>query len=171
MKYYQLFTLNLGLTGVNILREPSYFSTKLIIHWFKYNYSTGEELYYIIYVFKKTLKIEVFNFYLLVYYQGGYSMESKQTNRSTKYNILKLMNSAICDMAEFPKKMLKYAIPASLALLAIGTVLFVINKTSNNFSSVFEFTTTTLITNSIIVMAEFVIASLVIDIIIKKRSK
>lgn len=98
-------------------------------------------------------------------------MENKQTNRSTKYNVIKLMNSAICDMAEFPRKMLKYATPATLALLAIGTVLFVINKTSNNFSSVFEFTTTTLITNSIFVMAEFIIASLVIDIIIKKSSK
>jgi|GEM_PF-1800846 len=97
-------------------------------------------------------------------------MEGKQTNRSTKHNFLKLMNSAISGMAEFPKKMLKYAIPATLALLAVSTALFVINKTSNNFSMVFEYTTTTLITNSIFVMAEFIIASLVIDIIIKKRS-
>ncbi len=98
-------------------------------------------------------------------------MESKQNERSTKFNVLKLLNSAVCEMAEFPKKMLKYATPATLALLAVATALFVANKTSNNFSSVFEFTTTTLITNCIFVLAEFIIASLAIDIFIRKRSQ
>ncbi|EMS71875.1 hypothetical protein [Ruminiclostridium cellobioparum] len=98
-------------------------------------------------------------------------MESKEKNKSRRLSILKLVNSAICDMEQFPKKMLKYATPATLTVLAIATVLFVANKTSSNFSSVFEFTTTTLISNSIFVLAEFIIASLVIDIIIKKRSQ
>ncbi|MDF2984591.1 MAG: hypothetical protein K0R50_101 [Eubacterium sp.] len=98
-------------------------------------------------------------------------MEGKQNNKTTKFNILKVVNSAICEMSEFPKKILKYATPAAITLLAIATALFVANKTSNNFSSVFEFTTTTLITNSIFVLAEFIIASLVIDILIKKKSQ
>ncbi len=98
-------------------------------------------------------------------------MESKENNKTSKLNIFKMMNSAICEMSELSKKILKYATPASLALLAVATALFVANKTSNNFSSVFEFTTTTLITNIIFVMAEFIIASLVIDILIKKRSQ
>ncbi len=98
-------------------------------------------------------------------------MESKQNNKSTKLSVLELIHSAICDMADLPKKMLKYAIPATLVLLAVATAMFVANKTSSNFSSVFEFTTTTLITNTIFVMAEFMIASLVIDILVKKKSR
>ncbi len=97
-------------------------------------------------------------------------MESNENNKVKKINFLKILNSAISDMAELPKKMLKYATPASLCLLTIGTALFVSNRTSNDYSSVFEFTTTTLITNSIFVLAEFIIASLVMDIFIKKRS-
>lgn len=98
-------------------------------------------------------------------------MEGNQNEKSTKVKILNLVNSAVCDMEELPKKMLKYATPATLAILAIATVLYVANKTSNNFSSVFEFTTTTLISNSIFVLAEFIIASLGIDILIKKKSQ
>lgn len=98
-------------------------------------------------------------------------MSSKQSKKVRKINILKLVNSAITDMAELPKKMLKYSTPAALSLLAIGTALFVFNRTSSNYDSFFEFTTTTLITNSIFVLAEFIIASLVIDILIKRRSE
>lgn len=97
-------------------------------------------------------------------------MEGNQNDKIKKINLLQLLNSAICNMAELPKKMLKYATPAALGLLAIGTALFVANRTSNDYSSVFEITTTTLITNSIFVLAEFVIASLVIDMIIKRKS-
>lgn len=98
-------------------------------------------------------------------------MNSNQKNKTGKISILKLLHSAITEMADLPKKMLKYATPAALTLLATGTALFVFNRTSNHYDSVFEFTTTTLITNSIFVLAEFIIASLVIDILIKKRSE
>lgn len=95
-------------------------------------------------------------------------MSSNEKNKTAKTNVI---SSALCNMAELPKKMLKYATPASFCLIALGTALFVANRTSSNYSSVFEFTTTTLITNSFFVLAEFIIASLVIDILIKKRSQ
>jgi hypothetical protein len=93
------------------------------------------------------------------------------SNDKRKTTKIGLLNSALCNMAELPKKMIKYATPATLCLIALGTALFVANRTSNNFSSVFEFTSTTLITNSFFVFAEFMIASLVIDILIRKRSQ
>jgi len=95
-------------------------------------------------------------------------MSSNEKNKTTKMSIL---NSALCNMSDLPKKMIKYATPATLCLIALGTALYVANKTSNNYSSVFDFTTTTLITNSFFVFAEFIIASLVIDILIRKRSQ
>ena len=98
-------------------------------------------------------------------------MEGKQNRKTVTTNIKKVINSAIVDMADLPKKMLKYATPVTLSLLAVATALFVQNKTSNDFNSVFDFTATTLITNSIFVMAEFIIASLVIDMIVKKKSR
>lgn len=88
-----------------------------------------------------------------------------------KFSIMGLLSSALCNMADLPKKMLKYSTPAALCLIALGTVLYAINKLGNNYSSVFEFTSTTLITNSFFVLAEFIIASLVIDILIRKRSE
>ena len=93
------------------------------------------------------------------------------SNEKNKTNILSILDSAICNMSGFSKKMLKFATPATLCLIALGTALFVANKISNNYSSVFEFTTTTLITNSFFVFAEFIIASLVIDIIIRKKAQ
>lgn len=88
-----------------------------------------------------------------------------------KFSIINLLGSALCNMADLPKKMLKYSTPATLCLLALGTVLYAINKTGSNYNSVFEFTSTTLITNSFFVFAEFIIASLVIDILIRKKSE
>lgn len=81
-----------------------------------------------------------------------------------------LINSHICNMAELPKKMIKYATPASLFLMALGTAFFVANKVSNDFSLEYEFIATTFITNSFYVFAEFMIASFFLDILIK-RSK
>ncbi len=94
-------------------------------------------------------------------------MTSNENKKTTRINLL---NSALNNMADLPKKMMKYATPATLCLIALGTALYVANKLSNNYSSVFDFTTTTLITNSFFVFAEFTIASLVIDMLIKKRS-
>lgn len=91
-------------------------------------------------------------------------------NEKNKLSRLNILNSALCNMAALSKKMLKYATPATLCLIALGTILFVANRTSNDYSSVFDFTATSLITNSFFVLAEFIIASLVIDILIKKRS-
>ena len=84
---------------------------------------------------------------------------------------MSVLSSALCNMAALPKNMIKYATPATLCLIALGTALYVANKTSNNYSSVFEFTSTTLITNSFFVLGEFMIASFVIDILIKKRAQ
>lgn len=95
-------------------------------------------------------------------------MSSNEKNKATKMSIL---NSALCNMADLSKNMIKYATPATLCLIALGTFLFVANRTGNNYSSVFEFTSTTLITNSFFVFAEFIIASLVIDIVIRKKAQ
>lgn len=93
------------------------------------------------------------------------------SNENRKTSRMGLLDSALRSMSDLPKKMLKYATPATLCLIALGTALYAVNKTSNNYSSVFEFTTTTLITNSFFVLAEFIIASLVLDIIIRKKSQ
>ncbi|HEY5586263.1 MAG TPA: hypothetical protein VIK78_17455 [Ruminiclostridium sp.] len=95
-------------------------------------------------------------------------MSSNEKNKTTKMNIL---NSALCNMADLPKKMIKYATPAAFCLIVLGTVLFVVNRTSDNYSSVFDFAWTTLITNGFFVLAEFIIASFVIDILVKKKSQ
>ncbi len=95
-------------------------------------------------------------------------MSSNENKKTTRMGLL---DSALRSMSDLPKKMLKYATPATLCLIALGTALYVANKTSNNYSSVFEFTTTTLITNSFFVFAEFIIASLVLDILIRMKSQ
>lgn len=94
-------------------------------------------------------------------------MNSNEKKRKSKLGIL---SSAICNMAELPKKMIKYATPSALFLIVLGTVFFIINRLSNNYSMTLDFTTTTFITNSFFVLSEFLIASFVIDIIIKKKS-
>ncbi|MHB8065147.1 MAG: hypothetical protein ACYDG2_21460 [Ruminiclostridium sp.] len=93
------------------------------------------------------------------------------SNEKKKITKIGLLNSALCNMAELSKKMIKYATPATLCLLALGAALFVANRTSNSYSLVSEITSTTLITNSFFVFAEFIIASLVIDILIRKKAQ
>ncbi|PYG87023.1 hypothetical protein LY28_02403 [Ruminiclostridium sufflavum DSM 19573] len=92
-------------------------------------------------------------------------MGSSENKKKSKIHLL---NIALCNMAELPKQMIKYATPAALFFIALGTALFAANKTSNNFSIEFEFMTTTLITNGFFVFAEFMIASLILDILIRK---
>jgi hypothetical protein len=93
------------------------------------------------------------------------------SNEKSKSTIMGKINSALTNMSDLPKKMIKYATPVALFLMALGTALFVANKISNNYSSFFENITTTLITNSFFVLAEFIIASLVMDMLIKKKSQ
>jgi hypothetical protein len=93
------------------------------------------------------------------------------SNENKKTTKMSLLNSALCNMPNLSKKMIKYATPATLCLIALGTALFVANRTSNNYSNLSEITSTTLITNSFFVFAEFFIASLVIDILIRKKAQ
>ncbi len=92
-------------------------------------------------------------------------MGSQENKKKSKIGLL---NNELCKMADLPKKMIKYSTPAALLLIALGTALFAVNKTGNNYSIEFEFMTTTLITNGFIVFAEFMIASLLLDILIRK---
>ncbi len=95
-------------------------------------------------------------------------MGSQENKKKSK---ISLLNNELCKMAELPKKMIKYSTPAALLLISLGTALFAANKISNNYSIEFEFMTTTLITNGFIVFAEFMIASLLLDILIRKSKK
>jgi len=95
-------------------------------------------------------------------------MSSNEKDRITKMSTL---NSALCNMADLSKKMIKYATPVAFCLIVLGTALFVANRTGNNYSSFFDFTWTTLITNGFFVLGEFIIASFVIDILVKKRAQ
>lgn len=90
------------------------------------------------------------------------SQENKKTSK------IHLLNSEFCKMADLPKKIIKYATPVTLCLIAIGTALFALNKNSIDFSFEFELMSTTLITNGFFVFAEFIIASLLLDILIRK---
>jgi hypothetical protein len=94
-------------------------------------------------------------------------MNSNEKNTKAK---LSKISSAICNMADLPKKMIKYSTPFALFLIILGTVFFVINRVSNNYSEVFDFTATSFITNSFYLLCEFLIASFVFDIIIKRKA-
>ncbi|WP_024833996.1 hypothetical protein [Ruminiclostridium josui] len=92
------------------------------------------------------------------------------SNPKDKKSKLSMLSSAICNMADLPKKMIKYATPATLFLIIIGTVFFIINRMSNSYSIIFDSTATSFITNSFYVLCEFLIAAFVIDIVIKKKA-
>ncbi len=94
-------------------------------------------------------------------------MNSNQKDKKAKFNML---SSAICNMADLPKKMIKYATPAALLLIILGTVFFIINRTSNSYSIIFDTTAKSFITNSFYLLCEFLIAAFVIDIVIKKKA-
>ncbi len=94
-------------------------------------------------------------------------MNSNQRDKKAK---LSMLSSAICNMADLPKKMIKYATPAAFLLIIIGTVFFITNRMSNNYSSIFDNTATSFIINSFYVLCEFLIAAFVIDIVIKKKA-
>ncbi len=94
-------------------------------------------------------------------------MNSNQKDKKAK---LSMLSSAICNMADLPKKMIKYATPAALLLIILGTVFFIINRMSNSYSSIFDSTARAFIINSFYVLCEFLIAAFVIDIVHKKKA-
>ncbi|ACL74920.1 hypothetical protein [Ruminiclostridium cellulolyticum] len=94
-------------------------------------------------------------------------MNSNQNDKKAKLSMLK---SAIYNMADLPKKMIKYATPIALLLIISGTVFFIINRMSNSYSSIFDKTATSFIINSFYVLCEFLIAAFVIDIVIKRKT-
>jgi hypothetical protein len=81
---------------------------------------------------------------------------------------LGLIKKAFNEMTDLPKKMLKYAMPAVMSLLIIGTILFVQSKITIDYSAYAEFSARTLIINSFFVLCEFLIAAFVMDIVIRK---
>ena len=88
-------------------------------------------------------------------------------DKKSKFNLFKC---ALGDMADFPKKLLKYSAPVALGLTILGTALFIYNKTSLDYTEQLNVTSMTLINNSFFVLGEYLIAAFVSDIIIKKRN-
>lgn len=67
----------------------------------------------------------------------------------------------------FSKSLIKYGTLAALLLLSAGTIVLILNQTVLFFSSYTKFVATTLIKNSVILLAEFIIGGLVIDYFVK----
>lgn len=83
-------------------------------------------------------------------------------------NIKKIKN-ALNKVKKLPKKIMKYGFIAFLVLFAIGAAMVILNRTRIDFDPYIEFSATTLIKNSFIILAESIIGGLLIDFIFKKE--
>lgn len=71
-------------------------------------------------------------------------------------------------IGDLPKSALKYGIQFHLVLLALGTLLIVLNRHFLSFDYHIEFIALSLVKTSFTVLAEVVIGSLLIDYISKR---
>lgn len=81
---------------------------------------------------------------------------------------LKTVSQKFDSINSFSKSIIKYGTKISFLILIIGTVLFVINQTSNSFDPYTNIISVTLITSGISILAQIIIGALVIDFIFKK---
>lgn len=68
----------------------------------------------------------------------------------------------------FARAIIKYGTQASLALLLLGTILFIMNRAGADYSSYSEFISLSIIKTSFVILAEAIIGGLLIDFMFKK---
>lgn len=92
-------------------------------------------------------------------------MQSNQPNR-TKY--IKKIISAFSGIRPLPKALLKYGTYAFLGILAIGSVMVLLNNTVLPYNSHFDMVSKEIVKTSFIIAAEAIIGSLAIDFAFKR---
>lgn len=83
-------------------------------------------------------------------------------------NIAKIV-SEFSKLEGFSKKLIKYGTQVFLALLSVGTLLIVLNRTTLNYDTYIEYTAKSIVKNSFSIFAEIIIGALVIDYVLKKN--
>ncbi|WP_010243202.1 hypothetical protein [Acetivibrio cellulolyticus] len=93
-----------------------------------------------------------------------------QTNNSRKLHSERIEKifEEFTKVNSFSKSLIKYGTLAALVLLGIGTILLILNQTVLDFDSYIKFIGTSIVKNSIVVLAEFIIGGLVIDYFTKR---
>jgi hypothetical protein len=92
-------------------------------------------------------------------------MQSNQPNR-TEY--LKRIITAFSKIQPLPKALLKYGMYAFLVMLAIGSVMVLLNSAVLPYNSYFDMVSKEIVKTSFIIAAEAIIGSLAIDFAFKK---
>lgn len=83
---------------------------------------------------------------------------------------LKKILMELSKLGNFSKAIIKHGTQIFLGILALGTLLIVLNHTVLNYNMYYEFLATSIIKTSFILFAEAVIGGLVIDFIIKRMT-
>jgi len=83
-------------------------------------------------------------------------------------NINKIIKE-LTGIGNSPKKLIKHGIRVFLGFFALGTLLVVLNRVSFGYDSYIEFIAQSIIKNSFIMLAEFIIGGLVIDFLLKRK--
>lgn len=93
-----------------------------------------------------------------------------QTNNSKKLNLERIEKifEEFKQVNSFSKSLIKYGSLAALIMLSLGTLVLILNQTVIDFDSYTKFIGTSIVKNSIIVLAEFIIGGLAIDYFTKR---
>lgn len=93
-----------------------------------------------------------------------------QTNNSKKINSERIEKifEEFKQVNSFSKSLIKYGSLAALVILSLGALVLILNQTVLDFDSYIKFIGTSIVKNSIIVLAEFIIGGLVIDYFTKR---
>ncbi len=102
---------------------------------------------------------------MLTYVRHGKGVKVLYTKLNK--NIEKIF-SEFNKLNKITKKVLHFGIVIFLAIFALGTVLYVINKSVWGFDLYYDFVATTIIKNSFIVFAEVTVGCLLLDYVFKK---
>lgn len=82
---------------------------------------------------------------------------------------IKKIYTAFRGLQKLPKIVIRQGIHAFLFLLAIGTLIIVLNRTTVSFNYFSDFVALSLVKTSFIILAEGVIGGLVMDFVFKKN--
>jgi len=93
-----------------------------------------------------------------------------QTNNSKKVSSERIEKifEEFKNVNSFSKSLIKYGSLVALSLLLLGTILLVLNQNVLDFDSYTKFIGTSIVKNSIVLLAEFIIGGLVIDYFTKR---
>jgi len=91
-----------------------------------------------------------------------------QLNQSNRAEYIKKIITAFNEIQPLPKALLKYGIYAFLGLLAIGSVMVLLNTTILPYNPYFDMVSKEIVKASFVIAAEIIIGSLAIDFVFKR---